>query len=270
MGDARAPGSHDRCALLFARFVRCDYRHAVCEAPGMSEAMVSRVQGPPGDTAASLARVEAALARIEARVVTLEAHANAAVATATDTLDRWVADARERGVDVDERLRVALRLAERMTDPATARTLERTLDLAAEAPALVATLVDTVDGAIGRARDAGVDPDDRARRLLRALERLTSPEALNLLTVALDRLDVITALLNGAVLDPRTTRVVGVAGEALVATVNEGVQPAGPMGALRAMGDADVKAVLGFTLRFAKNFGKALIQQRASLPARAG
>lgn len=71
-------------------------------------------------------------------------------------------------------------------------------------------------------------------------------------------------------LDPRTTRVVGVAGEALVATVDEGVQPAGPLGALRALGDADVKTVVGFTLRFAKNFGKALVQQRTALPARAG
>lgn len=237
---------------------------------GMSEAMGSRVLGPAGDTAAALARIESALARIESRVTTLEGHANAAMATATDTLDHWVADARDRGVDVDQRLRVALRLAERMTDPATARTLERSLDLAAEAPALVATLVDTLDGALGRARDAGFDADDRARRLLRALERLTSPEALNLLTVALDRLDVITALLNGAVLDPRTTRVVGVAGEALVATVEEGVQPAGPMGALRALSDADVKTVVGFTLRFAKHFGKALVHRRGSLPARAG
>jgi uncharacterized protein YjgD (DUF1641 family) len=260
----------DPGAQMFARFVRCDRRHGACVAAGMSEARESRVQGPPVETAEALARIEAALARIESRVTTLEGQANAAVATATDTLDHWVADARGRGVDVDERLRVAMRLAERMTQPATARTLERTLDLAAEAPALVATLVDTVDGALGRARDAGFDADDRARRLLRALERLTSPEALNLLTVALDRLDVITALLNGAVLDPRTTRVVGVAGEALVATVDEGVQPAGPLGALRALGDADVKTVVGFTLRFAKNFGKALVQQRTALPARAG
>lgn len=142
----------DPGAQMFARFVRCDRRHGACVAAGMSEARESRVQGPPVETAEALARIEAALARIESRVTTLEGQANAAVATATDTLDHWVADARGRGVDVDERLRVAMRLAERMTQPATARTLERTLDLAAEAPALVATLVDTVDGALGRAR----------------------------------------------------------------------------------------------------------------------
>lgn len=237
----------------------------------MSDATGSGARGAGGgDTAEVLARIEAALARIEGRVATLESHADAALATATDTLDGWVCDARARGVDVDERLRVALRLAERMTDPATALTLERTLDLAAQAPSLVATVVDTVDGALERAREAGIDADDRGRRLLRTLERLTSPEALNLLTVALDRIEVINTLLNGAVLDPRTTRVVGLAGEALVATVDEGAQPAGPMGALRALGDADVKTVLGFTLRFAKNFGRSLVAQKAALPARAG
>ncbi len=221
-------------------------------------------------TAAALARVEASLARLESRLTALETHATAAVGIATDTVDGVVADARARGVDVDARLRTALRLAERLTDPAVAGALERALELAPMAPAAVATAMDSLDGAVSRARAAGVDLDERAGLLLRALERLTSPEALELLGVVLGRLDAVRSLLESGVLDPAATRAVGTAGAALARTAAEPVTPGpGAFGALLALGDADVRTAVGFGLRFAKNLGRSLAGAHGALPARA-
>ncbi|MFO0601722.1 MAG: hypothetical protein U0324_01050 [Polyangiales bacterium] len=230
-----------------------------------------RAAAPPADvTAASLARVEASLARLESRLAALESHALTSVGVATDAVDRMAADARARGVDVDARLRVALRLAERLTDPAVAGALERALDLAPQAPAAVATAVDAFDGAVARARAAGVDLDERAHLLVRALERLTSPEALDLLGVVLGRLEAVRGLLESGVLDPQATRVVGTAGAALVRTASEPMAPGpGALGTLFALGDVDVRTAVGFGLRFAKNLGRSLAGAPAALPARA-
>jgi uncharacterized protein YjgD (DUF1641 family) len=242
---------------------------------GMNErsagaAAAPRVPPPPADaTAAALARVEASLARLESRLAALESHATAAVGVAADAVDGAVADARARGVDVDARLRTALRLAERLTDPAVAGALERALELAPMAPSAVATAVDSFDGAVARARAAGVDLEERAGLLLRALERLTSPEALELLGVVLGRLDSVRSLLESGVLDPAATRVVGTAGSALVQTAAEPAAPGpGPLGALLALGDVDVRTAVGFGLRFAKNLGRSLAGAHGALPAR--
>ncbi len=220
--------------------------------------------------AASLARVEASLGRLESRLAALEAQAMVTVGVATDTVDGMVADARARGVDVDARLRTALRLAERLTDPAVAEALERAAALAPLAPGFVATAMDTVDEAVARARAGGVDLDERAGLLLRALERLTSPEALELLHVVLGRLDAVRGLLESGVLERDATRVVGTAGAALAQTAGEPMaQGPGPVGALIALGDADVRTAVGFGLRFAKNLGRALVAAQRALPARA-
>ena len=143
---------------------------------------------------------------------------------------------RPRGVDVDARLRLALRLAERLTDPAVASSLE----------VMLATL------------------------LGRAMERLTSPEALELLAAVLSRLDAVRGVLESGVLDPATTKVVGTAGQALVRTARERIDDGpGALGVLRALGDGDVRAAVGFTLRFARHFGRSLKEHGLTLPARA-
>jgi uncharacterized protein YjgD (DUF1641 family) len=222
------------------------------------------------DDAATLRRIEASLSRLEHRLAALESHATAAVGIATDSVDRLVADARARGVDVDARARLALRLAERLTDPAVAASIEATLALLPQAPAAVAVLTDAVDGAVGRLRASGIDVEARAKLLGSALERLTSPEALELLGVVLGRLDAIRGLLESGVLDPSTTRVVGTAGQALVSTARDELDDGpGPLGVLRALGDRDVRAAVGFTLRFARHFGRTLKRHGLTLPSAA-
>jgi uncharacterized protein YjgD (DUF1641 family) len=231
----------------------------------------ARVASRADETAESLRRIEASLARMEARIAALESQATAAVGVAADSFDRLAADARARGVDVDARLRVALRLAEKMTDPQVAAAIEHVLDLAPQGPALAATAIDTLDGAVARMRASGVDLDARLHLLLGALERLTSPEAIELLGVVLGRLDAVRGLLQSGVLDPNATRVVGTAGAALVETAAEPVTPGpGAFGTLLALGDTDVRTAVGFALRFAKNLGRSLASARHTLPERAG
>lgn len=235
----------------------------------------SRGDGGPApehtpDPAASLRRIEASLARLEQRLALVEVQAAAVAGVAVDSVDRLAADARARGVDVDARLGLALGLAERLTDPDVASSLHAMLAMLPQAPAMVATVTDTVDGAIARLRASGIDVETRAGLLGHALERLTSPEALELLGVVLGRLDAVRGLLESGVLDPATTKLVGSAGQALVRTARE--QPdvgPGPMGVLRALGDGDVRAAVGFTLRFAKHFGRTLKGPGLTLPARA-
>jgi uncharacterized protein YjgD (DUF1641 family) len=222
------------------------------------------------DPAGSLRRIEASLARLEHRLATAEAQAAAAVSVATDSVDHLVADARARGVDVDARLKLALRLAERLTDPAVASSLELLLAMVPQAPAAVAMAADSVDGVVSRLRASGIDVEARARLLGRAIERLTSPEALDLLVTVLARLDAVRGVLESGVLDPSTTKVVGTAGQALVRTARERIDDGpGALGVLRALGDGDVRAAVGFTLRFAKHFGRSLKAHGLTLPARA-
>ncbi len=245
----------------------------LCELPMTSGTNASRGEGAPASTApdptASLQRIEATLARLERRLDALEAQATSVAGIAADTVDRMAADARAQGVDVDARVRSAMRLAVRLTDPAVVAAVEQALDVVPLAPGAVAMAVDTFDGLVSRLRARGVDVEARARLLGHAMERLTSPEALELLGTVLTHLDAVRGLLDSGVLDPAATRVVGTAGASLVKTAREPHTPGpGPLGLVRALGDVDVRAVLGFTLRFARNFGRALDRNDLELAAR--
>jgi uncharacterized protein YjgD (DUF1641 family) len=79
----------------------------------------------------ALARIERRLARVEAtldEVSLLKDRAPALLAMITDTLDQKIAQGRESGIDMDERLRVILHVAERLTTPAALRMAESLVD----------------------------------------------------------------------------------------------------------------------------------------------
>lgn len=79
----------------------------------------------------ALARIERRLARVEAtldEVSSLKDRAPALLAMITDTLDQKIAQGRESGIDMDERLRVILHVAERLTTPAALRMAESLVD----------------------------------------------------------------------------------------------------------------------------------------------
>jgi len=107
------------------------------------ESAILSDSGTP-ETRAALARLNTLATRLEQALDVLEPtialaqQAPLMIATAVDTFDALVAEGREHGVDVDQRLRDGLRLLERLTAPDTMRALNTLLDrlptLAALAP----------------------------------------------------------------------------------------------------------------------------------------
>ena len=211
--------------------------------------------------AAALDRLDKRLARIEeslAEARSIGDRAPPLVGALVDSLDDAARRAQDAGVDLDARAATALRMLDRLTEPNNARMLERLLALAEQAPAAVGMVVDTVDAICERTAAAGIDIDSRAKNLLVALEKLTSPPALRVLQDLLDRVDVVEGLLASGILDPAPVAIVSRAGQALAFTGREAPPPVGPWGALRALNDADIQRALGFALRFAQRFGHSL------------
>jgi hypothetical protein len=135
--------------------------------------------------------------------------------------------------------------------------VEALLALADQVPALIGTMTDTFDSVVGRLRDAGIDVDDRARRLLLVADRLTRPETLT----------AVEAMLDSGLFDPGTVAVVGHLGNALAQTGAEAPERVGVFGALRALRDPDVQRAVGFLVAIARRVGSALPAQAALPPA---
>lgn len=223
---------------------------------------------------ASLERLHARMDALEARLAPVEqvaAQAPAALAMVTDTADQVAA----RLGDADQRLTAAARVLERLTRPEALAGLEALLDRADRlAPALalldqlpgtVAMAADSFDDLAARVAETGVPLHERVQVLLAAAERLSSPAALEVLTVVTERLSEVKALLESGVLDPEAVRVVSLAGKALVASRACECGPLGPVGAIRALSEPEVKRALGFSVAFARQFGAALDAPSTSL-----
>jgi uncharacterized protein YjgD (DUF1641 family) len=189
-------------------------------------------EGGGAEIGAVLERLTERLDRLERALTPVLGEAPQLLATATDTFDEAVQNARLRGIDLEERSANLLQLAERLTHPQTvgaistllerAAELEALLTLAADAPNLVATLVDTVDGYMERARDEGIDIEQVLGTL---------------------------ALLGGGL------------SRATEAALTEGRAAQGApsvLGLGRLLGDPDVRRSLGFFLNLAKHFGRTL------------
>ena len=120
------------------------------------EIIVVPDSGSP-EARAALARLNSLATRLEHALDVLEPtialaqQAPLMIATAVDTFDALVAEGREHGIDVDERLRDGLRLLERLTAPDTMRSLNTLLD---RLPALaaLAPMVDQAPGILDDAR----------------------------------------------------------------------------------------------------------------------
>lgn len=165
---------------------------------------------PPDTDAARilmlLERMDARLSRLEATVDEVRHQAPAVVAGVTDTVDHFVAQAQDRGVDVHAHLHGSLRLAEALTEPRTVATLSRLVDrldlvdqalaLAAEVPALTAGAMDTVDGLVARGQARGIDVDARVQGTLKLVEAATRPESLVALETLVARLEQLAPMLD--------------------------------------------------------------------------
>ncbi|MCB9914475.1 MAG: DUF1641 domain-containing protein [Planctomycetes bacterium] len=209
----------------------------------------------------------AALQRIEARLERLERAAEparelsdavpATLATAVDALDERVNALAARGIDVDDRVRRSLALVEQLTDPGTLATLEQALEVAKTLPNHVAATMDIVDGLVARMAAAGVDVDERLNVLVRVAERLTAPEALEVVGEMLSHADMLGRLLESGVFGPGAVNVVGRAANALSCMDIDSVEPVGAFGALKALSDPNVKKALGALVAFGQCFGRS-------------
>lgn len=216
------------------------------------------------DTAEALHRILDRLDAIEEAVDSISMAARqgpAAAAMVTDMADDAYRTAEEAGVDLDERLQLALQLVERLTAPRTVDVLSRLtermdevdqlLDLADQAPGFIAMLTDMVDDAYRMAEETGHDPERVLRNSLQGLVQASE-------FVEAGGFD---ALKESGVLDPESVAMVGKAADALVDCQKEcdGAPPeVGFFGALRALRDPDTRRALGFLTMFGKHFGRKL------------
>jgi hypothetical protein len=145
------------------------------------------------------------------------------------------------------------------------QTASRAEALGPTLPAAIGAATDTFDDVAERLAAKGVDIDERLRVLLDVAERLTSPDALRAVTTLLDRLPLLQHVIESGILDEPSVDVVGKAGAALAAAREEGTREVGLWGAARAMSDADVRRAVGFLLRVAQLFGRALEDNRSTL-----
>ncbi|TXB62951.1 DUF1641 domain-containing protein [Phaeodactylibacter luteus] len=165
---------------------------------------------------------------------------------AADAADEGYQQAALKGIDLSERLGIALGLAEQLTRPETAGRLGQLLALSEQLPGLAAMGVDILDEGARQAAESGIDwsvLSGRGVEMLGQLSTLLASEEFK-------------ALMQSGVLDPCTLKVIAKAGEAMVDSNREDIKPAGMWGALRALGDKDRQKALGFLLSFSKHFGK--------------
>lgn len=172
-----------------------------------------------------------------------------AMAMMGDMVDGTYRRAAERGVDIDQRLRLALELAEKLTDPGRINQLNQLLAIADQAPQMMAMMGDMADNLAVRLNlqarlDAGLPIADKATR----------PETLQKLG---EMFDVLLEAESG-MLSPQAVRTLSKTANAMVISQQQPIQPAGLLALLRAMGDPNIQRALGFMLAFGRQFGKEL------------
>jgi uncharacterized protein YjgD (DUF1641 family) len=126
-------------------------------------------------------------------------------------------------------------------------TIRKLEAAAAQAPTVVATAMDIVDQLAEKLAARGINVDDRMRALLRAMDHLTSPRAL----------EALSSMLSSEIMASQTTEVIARVGRAVVVAVRE-VKPVGMMGLWRALRDPEIQRAAGFLIAMARRFGQEL------------
>lgn len=184
-----------------------------------------------------------------------------AVATVTDIVDDACRSAAASGVDIDERMRLALRLADRLTAPRTVAALtalldrvdliERAIEMADRAPGFVAMAADAADEVLVNAAESGVDVTAGLTRGASAAIRFGA-------LMGPDEVRSLEAVFRSGVLAPDAVRVIGGVGGALAAAAAEEPPRVGLVAMLRALRRPEVRRAMGFLLRFGTLFGRTL------------
>lgn len=91
------------------------------------------------------------------RLATVMEQGPGLLSMATDAADEAIRDAERQGINVEERLGLALGLAEKLTRPALVEKLHQTLQLADQLPGLIAMGIDSLDQEFERAAMNGIN-----------------------------------------------------------------------------------------------------------------
>lgn len=110
-------------------------------------------------------------------VLTLADQAPGLIAMTGDMFDEAYRKADANGVNIDERLGVALQLAERLTAPAMVAKLDGLMTLSDQLPGLVAIAIDSVDETMRKAIASGVDPQGLVQWAGQAAQALSQAQA---------------------------------------------------------------------------------------------
>jgi len=121
--------------------------------------------------------------------------APAMVSMVADMADDLVQTNAKRGVDLDERMRVALALAEKLTEPEMVDRINALVSATEQAPGMVSMMVDMADDNIRTAAENGIDLNDRLSSALVLAEKLTAPHVVEQLTGMLDLMDQSSGLI---------------------------------------------------------------------------
>lgn len=194
------------------------------------------------------------------------------VSMMADMADESYKQAAARGVDVQERLGIALQLAEKLTEPKMVEQLNGLLALGEQAPGLSAMVADMVDEGYRQAAHRGIDINERLSLSLQAAERLTSPAMLNslnqlislseqapgLVAMAMDVVDTEYRNLSQQIDLPALSKLGSALTQATAEAANAPTEKMGLFGLMKALGDPDRQKALGFLMNLTKALGKQL------------
>lgn len=191
------------------------------------------------------------------------------LAVATDLFDAFAAEARQRGIDLEQRSTQLLDLFEQVTQPENLKALQQLAtclpqlaqvsQLAASSPELVATATDVFDEWASGLKADGIDLEDSVRNGLYAALYLGGK-------IRRQELDRLGYLLRSDVLSEHSVEAVGMAGSALSSCQQGTCEQPVPervslFGLLAAARDPNTQRALSFAVRFGKCFGRLLEQQ---------
>ena len=212
--------------------------------------------------------IEKAVARMEEMVNKLPGM----VAMTADMVDASQRQAAARGIDLEERMGNAMTLLEKLTSNETVQQISKLTEVSRQLPGLVSMTTDIADEAYRKGVEGQVDIEDRMKRGLRTIEKLTRPEVENQIDQLLQLVGQLPGLI-GMVLDIMDEKLTGsnvteidtgviltfgrAAGTALDRAHDEGTMKIGGLfSILRALRDPDRQKGMGFLMNFLKHLGR--------------
>ena len=200
------------------------------------------------------------------------------VGLATDSVDEWLNESREEGIDVPARLRSGYELLLRLSEPSTNQTIHKLLDTVEQAPGLISMAADSADDHIRILNEGPVGISERMDTLLRLIDELTKPAMASRIEDLLEISDQLPGLIAMGVdsvdqfmsvhgqdisdalsfLDQENLLFLKNAGDAFTRAQEQPTEKMGLFGLMRALRDPDRQQAIGFLMNVLKNLGKTL------------